>query len=500
MIFDDQHHDVIVIGSGAGGGSLAAALAAKGRSVLLLERGGAMDLADQNVASVDLFRKNRYHPGESWFGPDGDPFAPQTIYALGGNTKIWGGVLERMWPREFEGLPLQEGVAPAWPLTYDELAPWYERAEALYRVHGRAGLDPQEPPRSGPYPHEPLPLDPLFEPLRQGLERQGSHPYDLPLSWSEVEEDPSGDAELFGVLPALEHPGARLISNARVTQLHVDPSGREVKGVEAEIDGQRWLFRGDQVVLAAGAVNTPALLLRSRSELHPDGLANGSGQVGRHLMKPQLTAILQLARETHSGRFHRSLGVNDYVWGDQNVSFPLGHIETGGGVLQDAQFAESPPVLSLVTRLLPNAALEQLAVRSICWWAMSPVLPDPDNRIELRGERLSIQYLANNLEAHDRLVYRWLSVLKAVDADPLTPQVRPAPFYPRGEAPLAVIGHACGTCRMGDDPALSVVDRDGRVHGLVNLTIADASVFPSCPMVSPGLTVIANALRMAERL
>lgn len=199
-------------------------------------------------------------------------------------------------------------MAPAWPITYDELAPWYERAEALYRVHGRAGLDPQEAPRSGPYPHQPLPLDPLFEPLRQGLERQGSHPYDLPLSWSEVEEDPSGDAELFGVQPALEHSGARLISNARVTQLHVDPSGREVKGVEAEIDGQLWLFRGDQVVLAAGAVNTPALLLRSRSELHPDGLANGSGQVGRNLMKPQLTAILQLARETHSGRFPAASG------------------------------------------------------------------------------------------------------------------------------------------------------------------------------------------------
>ncbi|CAK6699440.1 GMC family oxidoreductase [Synechococcus sp. BA-124 BA4] len=499
MILDDQHHEVIVIGSGAAGGTLAGALAARGRSVLLLERGGVMDLADQNVASVDLFRKDRYHPGDDWFGPDGDPFSPQTIYALGGNTKIWGGVLERMWPREFEGLPLQEGVAPAWPLSYDELAPWYERAEALYRVHGRAGVDPQEPPRSSPYPHAPLPLDPLFEPLRQGLQRQGSHPYDLPLSWSEQLDDPSGDAELFGVQPALAHRTTRLISNARVIQLHVDPSGREVKGVEAEIGGQRWMFRGDQVVLAAGAVNTPALLLRSRSTLHPDGLANGSSQVGRHLMKPQLTAILQLAREPHSGRFPRSLGVNDYVWGDQNVSFPLGHIETGGGVLQDAQFAESPPVLSLITRLLPNLALEQLAVRSICWWAMSPVLPDPGNRIELRGERLSIQYRANNLEAHDRLVYRWLSVLKAVDADPLTPQVRQAPFYPRGEAPLAVIGHACGTCRMGDDPAHSVVDRDGRVHGLANLTIADASVFPSCPMVSPGLTVIANALRMAER-
>ena len=112
MIIDDIHYDVIVIGSGAAGGTIAGQLAASGKRILLLERGGVMPLADQNVADVDLFRKDRYHPGEQWFGTDGDPFSPQTIYALGGNSKIWGGVLERMREQEFGGLPLQEGRRP----------------------------------------------------------------------------------------------------------------------------------------------------------------------------------------------------------------------------------------------------------------------------------------------------------------------------------------------------------------------------------------------------
>jgi len=123
MIIDDRHYDVIVIGSGAAGGTMARSLAEAGHAVLLLERGQQMSLADQNVADVDLFRKDRYHPKEQWFGTDGDPFSPQTIYALGGNTKIWGGVLERLRERELAGLALQEGQAPAWGLSYGDLEP-----------------------------------------------------------------------------------------------------------------------------------------------------------------------------------------------------------------------------------------------------------------------------------------------------------------------------------------------------------------------------------------
>jgi len=131
---------------------------------------------------------------------------------------------------------------------------------------------------------------------------------------------------------------------------------------------------------------------------------------------------------------------------------------------------------------------------------MSGVLPDPENRLTVQGDRIQINYVANNREAHDRLVYRWLDTIQAVEADPLTQVVRRTPIYPRGEAPLAVMGYACGTCRMGSDPATSVVDLEGRSHEVANLSIADASLLPSCPSVGPGLTVIANALRIAERL
>lgn len=500
MIIDDTHYDVIVIGSGAAGGTLAGQLSQSGKRVLLLERGAAMPLADQNVADVDLFRKDRYHSGEQWFGTDGDPFSPQTIYALGGNTKIWGGVLERMREKEFVGVQLQEGVAPSWELSYSSFAPFYDRAEQLYRVHGEQGVDPSEPPRQSGFPFQPKPIEPFMQELRLSLERQGVHPYLLPQSWSESPLDPSGDAELFGVDPARAQATVQVRERARVRRLHVNPAGTEVRGVEAEIDGQCWLFMAHVVVLAAGAINSAEILLRSATEHHSRGLANGSDQVGRNLMKPQLTSIIQLAAEPNSGRYARSLGINDYYWGDQNVSFPLGSIASGGGVLQDALFAESPPVLSLVTKLMPNFGLEQLAARSVAWWAMSAVLPDPHNRVTLRGNHLQIHYLANNREAHDRLVYRWIDTLKLVENDPQCHVVKPAPTHPRGEAPLTVMGSVCGTCRMGSNPATSVVDLNGRAHELTNLYIADASVFPSCPGIGIGLTVIANALRVGDQV
>ncbi|MEB3167060.1 MAG: GMC family oxidoreductase [Cyanobacteriota bacterium] len=500
MIIDERHHDVIVIGSGAGGGTLAGELAAAGRSVLLLERGEALALSDQNVADIDLFRRRRYHPEEPWFGTDGDPFAPQTVQAWGGNTKIWGGVLQRMRAPEFAGLQLLEGSTPAWPIRYDELAPWYDRAEALYRVHGEAGADPTEPARSGPYPHAPRPIEPFLAELGQAYRRSGLHPYVLPQSWSESAVDPTGDAELFGVERAAAAPGFERRGGVRVEALHTDPSGRRVLGVEGSIAGQRWLFRAHQVVLAAGAIHTPVILLRSASEAHPRGLANGSDQVGRHLMKLQLTAILQRASQPNSGRYGRSFGFTDHYWGDRNVSVPLGAIQSGGGVLQDPLFAESPPLLSLVTRLLPDRALEWLADRSITWWAMSTVRPDPDNRVQLRDGRISVAYLANNREAHDRLVYRWLACMNQVEDDPLTQVVMRTPIVPRGEAPESVVGYACGSCRMGADPADSVVDGEGRCHGIENLWIADASVLPTASAVGSGLTVIALALRLAARL
>ena len=490
MIIDDRHYDIIIIGSGAGGGTLAGCLSSKGHSVLLLERGEAVEAGWQSRPRVK---------DEQWFGPDGDPFSPQTFYAVGGNTKIWGAVLERMREKDFTDLPLQEGVSPSWPFDYTHLAPYYDQAETLYRVHGKAGVDPTEPSRTKGFDHSPRAVMPFLEELREGLERHGCQPYDLPLSWSDNDGEPVGDAELCGLAHA-DSANLEIRHKAKALRLHVSPGGREVKRVEADVEGEIWLFSSDLVVLAAGAINTPAILLRSGNERHPGGLSNSSDQVGRNLMNVQITSILQRSAAPNSGRYPRSYGVNDYYWGDKNVTFPLGHIQAAGGVLQDALFAESPPVLSLVSKLIPNFGIKRLASRTVAWWAMTEVLPEQDNRVWLNKEQIRINYLHNNREAHDRLVYRWIDTIKSVEADPAIKVVTSEPVHPRGEAPLSVVGFACGTCRMGEDPAASVVDSTGQCHDLDNVYIADSSVFPSCPSVGPGLTTIALALRMAETL
>ena len=512
MFIDDHHYDCIVVGSGAGGATLASELSRQGKWVLLLERGVQLPIEDQNVKDVDLLKKTRYRPiNEKWFGPDGDPFSPQTTYALGGNSKIWGAVLQRMRAKDFTEFSLQEGLSPAWPITYEELEEYYNSAEKLFNVHGDSSVDQSEPHRTSNYSQKPRPIEPFLESIRDALIRNGCTPYDLPISWSDstnkgnnifpnCEFFPRGDAQLFGLYTA-DRDRLELRTNAKVLRLHINPGGKAVKGVEVDINGDQWLFSSDLVVLAAGAINTPLILLRSTTTTkHRKGLANGSGQVGRNLMNLQMTCILQRSNQSNTGSFSKSLGINDYYWGDKNVSFPLGHIQSGGGVLQDAFFAESPPVLSLITKLIPNFGLRRLASRSISWWAMTEVLADPENRVWLNGDQIRIDYLHNNLEAHDRLVYRWLDTLEAIEIDPSTKVVTRTPTHPRGSAPLSVVGYACGTCRMGKDPSSSVVDKDGKCHEIDNLYISDASVFPSCPSIGHGLTVIALALRMAKKL
>jgi choline dehydrogenase-like flavoprotein len=499
MIIDDQHYDVLIVGTGAGGGTLAQKLAPSGKKILVLERGDYMPLEEQNISDVDIFQKERYHAPENWYDSDGEPFVPQTNYAVGGNTKIYGAALQRMRERDFEAVPHQDGLSPEWPLTYGQLEPYYTMAEALYQVHGQSGADPTEPNRSADYSYPPVNHAPVVEKIVEDIAAQGCHPFPLPMSLSLQEDDPTGDSEIFGLAPAVKHDNVTLKTGARVTCLHTNPSGTEVKAVQAMVNGQDYLFFADIVVLACGAINSAALLLNSTNDQHPQGLANGSDQVGRNLMKVQMSSIVQISAKPNSGKFPRSVGVNDYYWGDNQFSYPMGHIQNIGGVLQDAIFAESPPVLSLVTRLMPNFGLKQLATRSIGWWAMTEVLPDPKNRVEVKNGKLYLHYTPNNAEAHDRLVYRWLDVLKSIEkGDPTTFQR--AGMHPRGEVPLSVVANQCGTCRMGNDPTTSVLDVNCRSHQVDNLYVVDSSFFPSCASVGPALTVIANALRVGDHL
>ncbi len=498
MIIDDQHYDVIIIGSGAGGGTLAHKLAHAGKQILILERGDFMPLSEQNRTNVDVFKRERYHAPEQWYDQVGEPFSPQTNYAIGGNTKIYGATLMRMRSRDFEAVPCQQGLSPQWELSYADFEPYYTAAEQLYQVHGSTDQDPSEPFHSQAYPYPAPDHDLCMQAVIAALGHQALHPAALPLSLTRQAGDPTGDAEVFGIQPILSLDNVTLKTGALVTYLHTNPSGQVVKAVEATIGNQDWLFSGDIVVLACGAINSAALLLKSANDRHPHGLANSSDQVGRNLMKHQMSAVVQLSTETNSGTFPRSVSINDYYWGDQNYDYPMGHIQNTGGLLQDVIFAESPPVLSLLAKVLPGFGLKQLAYRSIGWWVQTEVLPDPNNRVLWDKSKLRVEFTPNNTEAHDRLVVRWIDILQSVEKQ--IKGFHAGGLHPRGEAPIQVVAHQCGTCRFGTDRTQSVLNLECQAHEIDNLYVVDSSFFPSCPSVSPALTVIANALRVGDHL
>ncbi|NCJ05396.1 dehydrogenase [Synechococcales cyanobacterium C] len=498
MIIDDQHYDIIIVGTGAGGGTLAQKLAPTGKRILILERGDFMPLEEQNRTNVDVFKRERYHAPEQWYDETGEPFSPQTNYAVGGNTKIYGAVLMRMRERDFEAVPHQEGTSPEWELKYSDFEPYYTEAEQLYRVHGQTGADPSEPLHSAEYPCSAVAHEPHVQSIVDAIAAQNLHPTPLPLTLADQDDDPTGDSEVFGIQPALQYKNVTLKTSALVTGLHTNPSGRIVKAVEAQVGDQAILFTGDIIVLACGAINSAALLLRSANDKHPHGLANRTDLVGRNLMKQQMTAIVQLSTSVNSGTFPRSVSVNDFYWGDDNYDYPMGHIYNTGGLLQDVIFAESPPLLSVLAKVLPGFGLKQLAMRSIGWWAQTETLPDPQSRVRLDKGKLRLEYTPNNTEAHDRLVYRWMDVLQAVEKS--VKGFQRSGVYPRAEVPVQVVASQCGTCRLGSDPATSVLDLNCRTHELDNLYVVDSSFFPSCSSISPGLTVIANALRVGDHL
>ncbi|MEM9568548.1 MAG: GMC family oxidoreductase, partial [Cyanobacteria bacterium P01_E01_bin.34] len=289
MIIDDRQYDVIIVGSGAGGGTLAQALAPTGKQILVLERGERMSPEDQNRADIDIFKGDRYRSPEQWYDETGEPFSPQANYAVGGNTKIYAATLMRMRERDFEAVQYQDGVTPEWPVKYADFEPYYSAAEQLYQVHGDQTNDPTEPPHSSSYPSAACPHPPAIRPFVDKIVAEGLHPTALPASLTERREEPTGDAEVFGIDVALQHQNVTLITNAKVTALHTNSSGSEIKGVQAEVGEHTVMFASNIVVLACGAVNSAALMLDSANEKHPHGLANQSGMLGRNLMKHLMT-------------------------------------------------------------------------------------------------------------------------------------------------------------------------------------------------------------------
>lgn len=481
--------DIIIVGSGMGGATLAAGLAASGLRVLILERGQLLHDCAEARDPVAIFKDGHFRPDETWLTPEGERFNPGNYACVGGNSKFYGAVMLRYREADFAPIQHMGGSTPGWPISYETLAPFYKRAEALYQVRGLAGADPSEPAHDG-YDFPPIPHEPDIADLAVRLTKAGLNPGPLPLAvdidrwlsraqtpWDAFPDTTGGklDAESAALVAALKHPNVTLRTGVEVRKIETD--GVRATGLQTSAGP----LTAPRIVLAAGAVHTAALLLRSADETHPNGLANASDQVGRNFMNHNASAVLALSVRRNRSVYQKTLQLNDWYLSGGPDGAPLGNVQLLGRV--------SAPILAAQSGL-PMIAAKLIASRAIDFYAMSEDLPDPDSRVTLRGDDIVLDWKRSNWAAHEALVAKLKSTLKRVGF----PVVLSKAFDRRTPS------HQCGTARIGDDPATSVCTPIGRTHDHPNLYICDASLLPTSAAVNPSLTIAALALRQAEYL
>jgi choline dehydrogenase-like flavoprotein len=496
----NRSFDIVIIGSGAGGGTMLHALAGTSARILVVERGDFVPQEAENWDPVAVWKHLRYQTRETWLDRDGSEFRPYTHYNVGGNTKFWGSVLYRLRREDFKAMQHMDGVSPAWPIDYDTLAPYYDRAERLYHVRGEHGVDPTEPPR-GHYPYERVPHSASMEEIVARLQGLGLRPFALPLGLQRPGQ-PDGcrlcntcnsfackvhaksEADVVCVRPSLQRTNVTLWTNACARRLHTDAAGRRVVAAEIETADGVVRVKAPLFVLSAGAINSAALLLRSASDKHPHGLANSSGQVGRRYMA-HLATMMQGFHPLRKNAtvFQKTVAINDYYLKGPGTEYPLGAIQSQGrthGVMAQT-----------VVPWIPLWAYDAWVARGVDWLVMSEDLPDAANRVTIAPDgRIQLHYRPNNLKAHHRLVKETRRLLRKLGF----------PLVVAHSHGARNTTHQCGTLVFGHDPTQSVLDTYCRTHDVENLFVVDASFFPSSAAVNPGLTIIAQALRVADHI
>jgi choline dehydrogenase-like flavoprotein len=516
---DDSTFDVIIIGSGAGGGTLAYRLAPSGKRILLLERGDYLPREKENWNSRTVNLEGRYATKEVWKDAKGQDLHPHTNYWVGGNTKFYGTALFRLRKQDFGEIHHHGGISPAWPISYEDLEPYYTEAERLYQVHGTHGEDPTDPPSSAPFPYPAVSHEPRLEQLSEDFAQAGIRPFHTPLGIMLDEGDRHAskcircntcdgfpclvhakcDAEVIAVEPALRHKNVTLLTNAYVERLETNASGREVSQVMVKRNGAREVYGGAIVVLSCGAINSAALLLRSANERHPVGLANCSGVVGRHYMGHVNSVLMAVSKCPNPTIFQKSLSVNDFYFGADDFPYPMGHISFVGKLDADALSGGAPAIT-------PGFTLELMAKHSLDFWLTSEDLPDPENRVTLdRDGDIVLSYKPNNEEGHRRLIGKLKELMARQRACPIHGHECHQGLFSRNlyvgqRIPLAGVAHQNGTVRFGLDPRTSALDVNCKAHDVDNLYVVDGSFFCSSGAVNPALTIMANALRVGDHL
>jgi choline dehydrogenase-like flavoprotein len=510
-----EHFDIIIIGTGAGGGTLAHTLAPSGKRILLLERGDFLPREMDNWSPKAVFEEGKYISEDTWYDADGKAFQPQVHYFVGGATKMYGAALYRVRPGDFQELKHVDGISPSWPLGYDDFEPWYTRAEWLYQVHGAHGEDPIEGHWSRQYPWPAVSNEPRIQQLFDDLVAGGYHPFHAPCGILLDEErrpastcirctwcdgypclvHAKSDAEVIALRPALDHDNVSILVNAEVVKLETDSRGRTVTGVVVSREGAQETYAADIVALSAGASNSAKILLASANDRHPNGLANGSDQVGRNYMYHNSKAVVALSKEANDTVFQKTIGLNDFYFGTPDYDRPIGQIQMVGKSNAEAMKGEEPKL----TKLAPHWSLAETARHAVDFWLTTEDLPVPDNRVTLDADgSIHLAYRSTNDEEADRLYHELKKILNHTGLS--QHHILSKNFYMNMSIPIAGVAHQAGTCRFGSDPASSVLDPNCKAHELDNLYVVDTSFFPSIGAVNPALTAMANAIRVGEHI
>ncbi|MBV7519801.1 MULTISPECIES: GMC family oxidoreductase [Sinorhizobium/Ensifer group] len=490
-----EQPDIVIIGSGIGGSTLAAGLAGSGARIAILERGERLPDTPEARSYSSIFVKGHFRPKEMWREPDGAEFNPGNFYFVGGNSKLFGAVLLRYRAEDFTEMQHLGGVSPAWPFAYEELEPWYGKAEQLFEVRGELGQDPTEPFHASPYPHGPVPDEPAIARARAELKAQGLHPATLPLGvdietwlaggrtpWDGFPNTGKGkkDAETASLAAALKDPNIELITSAHVDTLEAGPGGR-IEAIHYTHRGEKKKLSPKLVILAAGAINSAAILLRSGDG---KGLANASDQVGRNFMNHNCSAMLAINPfRRNDSIYQKTLMLNDYYLTGGRDGLPLGNVQLLGKINADILKANAPI-------WGPRFAFDFMAGHAVDWYMMTEDLPNPESRIMVDGKGIIMQWRRSNMEALSGLEAKMRAHFKAAGY----PIVLSQAFDKRTPS------HQCGTVRIGTDPKDAPLDVYCRAFDHPNLFVVDAAFLPTSAAVNPALTVAAQALRVADHI
>jgi choline dehydrogenase-like flavoprotein len=475
-----KRYDCVVIGSGASGGTLAYALARKGCDVLLVERGDFVKPPAHERSST------RIGFAQSEYGPSG------SLPCVGGPTKFYGSALYRLREIDFERTELETGESAGWPVTYREMEPYYSEAERIYAVHGASAGDPSEPSRSGPYPYPPIPHQGLVRRLVDRIQAAGVPVGHIPrgLDYREGGKcvlcatcdgyycrlDAKMDAEIACVRPAIATGRVQLVTNTECLRVLLGPRGRTATGVLLRQGNAESTVHAGCVAVCAGVLDTPLLLRRSRTSLHPRGIGNDYGSLGRYMCGHTVaTVVLVLGVKPLPPLHSKTFAINAFYGPSQEWPYPQGVIQLAGQVPTYDQ----------------SAVVRALLSRSLLSFCMTEEPSSPSAGITFVGDEMhpNITRAATCKKTSRRLARRARQIFRTGGCKVvLTPRRRYLGW------------HGVGSARMGVDPRSSVVDARCRVHGFDNLYVVDSSSLPSPGAVNTGLTLMALALRAADEI